>query len=271
LADPESHSTRVVLKAADIIFQSTREHPKHKARPILEFLILIFERVIVRLETSGEGSSEPSLLAMALTLTGYCYEHLDLTDQARRYYDRGLSLFPTNDALLVARGILLYGRETDRSVRDFENAVQRGSPLVWSYFYLAHDALLSDRFDLCLDICTRALRLPASSEVQANLLEWMAISQTSLGYPAEAVESVFQAARRLAQIMRGLRGITEHFEKVSGHRRSGGRKAPSRKYGSSGSAKCVWQPEGCLRHEQRWVPHSEGLREDVRNFKLTKK
>ncbi len=213
LADPESHSTRVVLKAADIIFQSTREQPEHESRPVLEFLVPIFEQVIVRLETSGEGSSQPSLLAMALTLTGFCYEHLGLTDQARHYYDRGLSLFPTNDALLVARGILLYGRETDRSVRDFESAVQRGSPLVWTYFYLAHYALLNDRFAVCLDMCSRALRLPASSEVQANLLEWMAISQASLGYPAQAVESVFRAAQGLApdneRIARNYRAFQE--------------------------------------------------------------
>jgi tetratricopeptide (TPR) repeat protein len=213
LTDPESHPTRVVLEAADIIFQSTREQPEHEARPILEFLIPTFEQVIVRLETSGEGSSQPSLLAMALTLTGSCSEHLGLTDQARRYYDRGLSLFPTNDALLVARGILLYGRETDRSVRDFEGAVQRSSPLVWPYFYLAHYALLNDRFGVCLDICHRALRLPASSEVQANLLEWMAISQASLGYPAPAVESVFQAAQGLApdngRIARNYRAFRE--------------------------------------------------------------
>lgn len=198
LADPESHSTRLVLKAAEIILQSTREQPDHESRPVLEMLIPIFEQIIVRLETSGEGSSQPSLLAMAFTLTGSCQEHLGRTDLARCDYDRGLSLFPTNDALLVARGILLYGRETDRSVRDFENAVQRSSPLVWPYFYLAHHALLNDRFGVCLDLCNRGLPLPASNEVQADLLEWMAISQASLGYPAQAVESVFLAACGLA-------------------------------------------------------------------------
>ncbi len=198
LVDPESHSTRIVLKAASIILGSTREKPVHEAQPRLESLIPMFERVIVRLETSGEGSSDPALLATALLLTGFCYEQLNLADEARQSYDRGLSLFPNDDALLVARGILLYGRETERSVHDFETAFQRGSPLVWPYFYLAHYALLNSRYGVCLDICNRALQLPASSEVQASLLEWMAISQASLGYPAQAVESVFQAAQRLA-------------------------------------------------------------------------
>lgn len=198
LIAPESHSTRVVLQAADLIFQSAREEQEFIARPVLESLIPVLEQVIVRLETSGEGSSQPSLLAMAVSLTGFCSEHLDLTDKARGSFDRGLSLFPNNDALLVARGILLYGRETDQSVHDFENAVKRGSPLVWPFFYLAHYTLLNNRFDVCVDICNRALQMPAASEVQANLLEWMAISQASLRYPAQVVESVFQAARGLA-------------------------------------------------------------------------
>jgi hypothetical protein len=122
-------------------------------------------------------------------------------------------LFPTNDALLVARGILLYGRETDKSVQDFESAVRHSSPLVWPYFYLAHYALSNNRFDVCLDICNRALRLPASNEVQANMLEWMAIGQASLGYPAQVVESVFQAAQGLApdndRIARNYRAFRE--------------------------------------------------------------
>jgi tetratricopeptide (TPR) repeat protein len=198
VGDPDRYPARAVLKAADIIFQSTRGLSEDEARPILESLIPVFEQVIVRMETSGEGSSEPSLLAMTFTLTGFCYDHLDRFDPALSNYDRGLSLFPENDGLLVARGILLYGRDTKRSIRDFERATRRGSPLVWPYFYLAHHALLRDRFAECLDLCNRALQCPASDEVQAHLLEWMAISQATLGYSAQAVDSAFQGALRLA-------------------------------------------------------------------------
>lgn len=198
LEDPDRYPPRTVLYAADILFQATREQSEDEARPILESLIPVFEQVVVRMEVSGEGSSHPSLLAMAFALTGFCYEHLDRHDTALRFYDRGLSLFPENDSLRVARGILRYGRDTERSVRDFERAIRRGSPIVWPYFYLAHHALLRDRPAECLDLCNRALQFPASDEVQAHLMEWMAISQATLGYPAPAVESAFQAALRLA-------------------------------------------------------------------------
>jgi tetratricopeptide (TPR) repeat protein len=228
LADRESSGAGILLKAADIIFQSTREKPLTEARPTLESLIPIFEQVIVRLETSGEGTSNPALLAAALSLAGFASEHLDLTDRARDYYDRGLLLFPNNDALLVARGILLYGRETERSVRDFETALHGGSMLVWPYFYLAHHALLNNQFEACLADCNRALRLPASKEVQARLLEWTAISQASLGHPPRAVEGAFQAAQELApddeRIARNYQTFRESsnsaevgWEKVSEH------------------------------------------------------
>ncbi|WP_165227351.1 tetratricopeptide repeat protein [Aquisphaera insulae] len=198
VAAPAGHFPRVVLKAADILFQSTRDQPEQEARPVLETLIPICQEVIDRLEISGEDSRQPSPLATAFGLTGLCYERLGVTHRARIYYDRGLEEFPTNEALLLARGVLLYGRETDRSIRDFEYAVQGGSRLVWPYLYLAHHALLDNRFSDCYDFCNRALRLSAPNDLQANLVEWMAISQASLGYPPQVVKSAFRAAQELA-------------------------------------------------------------------------
>ena len=87
LANEGDHSTEVVLEAAGIIFQSTLEQPDHETRPVCESLIPIFEQSIVRLETSGEGSTRPLLLAMAFSFTASCYELLGFTDQARRYID----------------------------------------------------------------------------------------------------------------------------------------------------------------------------------------
>ena len=158
---------------------------------------------------------------MALTLTGFCYEQLDLTDQASRYYDRGLSLFPTNDALLVAGASCCTAGETDRSVRGLR---ERGS--VW----------LSTRVVLFLPgpLCTLerpVRRLPrhlyssspiACFERSASRSPWNGIGDqpegTLLGYPAEAVESVFQAARRLApdneRIVRNYRAFQEMSQAI---------------------------------------------------------
>jgi hypothetical protein len=50
----------------------------------------------------------------------------------------------------------------------------------------------------CLEYCGLALQFRAAARARADLLEWMAISQASLGFPRESVEAVFRAALNLS-------------------------------------------------------------------------
>ncbi|CAN5771011.1 hypothetical protein BH23PLA1_BH23PLA1_20060 [soil metagenome] len=102
---------------------------------------------------------------------------------------------PDSESLLVARGILLYGREPHTAISDFKKIINRGSSLVWPYFYLAHYHLMQNDFNHCLELSSHALALSKSAAVRANLLEWMAICQSELGFPAEVIRALFQAAQ----------------------------------------------------------------------------
>lgn len=71
---------------------------------------------------------------------GFCHESLGQNQAVLRCYSRGLAADPSNVALLVARGTLLYG-ESPRAVNDFESAIRSGSTGVWPDFFLAHHSL----------------------------------------------------------------------------------------------------------------------------------
>src|ERR1019366_7406551 len=115
---------------------------------------------------------------------------------ALKYYAEGLQADPDNDGLLVARGMLLYGTSL-RAEADFELAIRRGSPVIWPYFFLAHHFLVNGRFQECRMLCERALEMPGSDAVKSELYEWLAISQTELGFPVEIIRKSFEAAIRL--------------------------------------------------------------------------
>jgi tetratricopeptide (TPR) repeat protein len=198
LLQPGDHPAKLVLKAAEIEFSSTRQLPNSEAEAVVRGLVPVFEEVVMRLQTSGEARSSPSLLIAAIAQLGICHEQLGDAAGAISYFDRGLQLFPNNDVLLTARGIQRYGSDTASSIQDFQEAVRLRSRLMWPYFFLAHNYLLHDQFDDCLLMANRALPLATSTALRANCLEWIAICQANLGHPPETVRAAFHAARQLA-------------------------------------------------------------------------
>lgn len=194
LEDPGEPSVPVRCKAVDVLLQAADELPDDEARPERRRLARILDDLVVSMQMSAVDRSNPSLLANALAQAGINQERLGDVDAARAYFDRGLARFPTNDGLLAARGALLYGRDTERALRDFDRAIQGDTGLVLPYFHMAHHALRAERFGDCLDWCQRGLRRHGSPNVVATLLEWTAVSQASLGFPDGAVKANFEAA-----------------------------------------------------------------------------
>ncbi len=184
----------LIVKAAEIRLLSTRELPDVDARPIVQDLI---DRLVPIVNSSnGSGGAEGSIDAMGLALVALCYDRLGDVSASLTYYNRGIAATPRNDALLVARGILRYGREPE-ALSDFEAAIRLNTPLVWPFFFLAHRSLIDNRFEECLRSATRGVERPASDSVRANLFEWMAISMSELGFPSSAVRKAFEEALRL--------------------------------------------------------------------------
>jgi tetratricopeptide (TPR) repeat protein len=168
------------------------------------------ERTLATMEGQVDVD-HPVLRGVALVLLATCYRKIGDTQTAYGYYSRAIQLDPTNDVLLTARGMLMYGTDPN-STADFEQAIRLGSPLVWPYFYLAHHYLANNRFEDCRSMCERALQSPASKRVQGELYEFLAISQTSLGYPEPVIRRAFENSIRVDPSNDRARRNLETFE-----------------------------------------------------------
>jgi tetratricopeptide (TPR) repeat protein len=196
LQEYANYSPVVVSRAADIKFMSARTTSETEAHRMFEFLEPILKSTLARFDQQDLSTINRSSYVMTLALLGFGYEFLGKWQAALEFYSRGLQLAPYNDALLVARGILLYG-SSPRALTDLDMAIRVGSPLVWPYVFLAHHYLLNGRVEECRKFCERALSMNSSAMVKSEVSEWMAITQAELGFPAEMVRASFDNAIRL--------------------------------------------------------------------------
>ncbi len=196
LGDPDKARPLVVAHAANIELKSLRNASGAGANERFQRLARILENTINRFEQEDLSTLDRSSYVMTITNLGLVQEFLGETQRAAESYSRGLKLAPDNDELLVARGMLLYGTSA-RAISDLERAVRLRSPVIWPYFFLAHDHLCNKRFEECRTLCEQALDMPGSAAVKSELCEWIAISQSELGFPAEMVRASFENAIRL--------------------------------------------------------------------------
>jgi tetratricopeptide (TPR) repeat protein len=209
LSDPERHSPSLIVRAACVSFNATRETSKPDATAVCRPLIQVLTKAL-------EGIPEDekrSVYMMGVALLAMCHEHLGETGAALDYYSRGLRIDPTHDALLTGRGILTYGR-SPQSPSDLEQAVKLRSPLVWPYFFLAHHYLVNNRDEECRRMCERGLAMEASRAVHSQLSEWLAIAEAELGFPPARVRAAFEEALRLDPSNEMARRNLERFEQA---------------------------------------------------------
>ncbi len=214
VSEPERFKPHMVGLAANILVTSTRDLPSGDARTELHRLIHVLEPILDNLRGSqSETRSQHRPTEVGLTmLLGFCHELIGDHRTALGYYSHGLSIDPGNETLLIARGTLRYGVDS-LATNDFERAIAYGTTRVWPYFFVAHRLLSSNRFDECRRMCDRALSLPGPTEIQANLNEWLAISEAELGFPPELVRTAFEAALRLAPDVERIRQNLDEFER----------------------------------------------------------
>lgn len=212
LASGMETSDKVLLKAAESRFASTRDMAIEARALARRALIPVFERAIIGLEAGRNRSESRSLLPLAYALCGFCFDDSGKFADAARCFDEALRLDPNNDALLTARGILFYGRDSRRAAADFNEAVALQPKIAWPYLFLAHYYLTYGRYEGCLAMCEHSLRFPSTDRVRANCYEWMAISQAMLGFEPQTVRSTFRSARQLAPQNERIRRNEETFE-----------------------------------------------------------
>ncbi|MHB1423788.1 MAG: tetratricopeptide repeat protein [Gemmataceae bacterium] len=195
LKDHEKFSPSGIARAADITFMAARLKSDTDANRVFQQLEPILTNTIARMQRGDPNEIDRSTYVTLLSLLGFGYEFLGKTQVALQLYSDALRIEP-NDALYVARGMLLYGTSA-QAITDFETAMQHGTPLVWPYVMLAHHHLLTGRFEESLRLCEQAIRIGGSATVMSEVCEWMAIAQTHLGFPADIVRASFDKAIRL--------------------------------------------------------------------------
>jgi tetratricopeptide (TPR) repeat protein len=146
------------------------------------------------------GQTEPkkldrSTVVSALSLLGFGYEFLNRSQEAVDCYSRALELEPNNDAILVARGMLLYGG-SPQGIVDLERAIQLGSPLIWPYTMLAFHALKTHRYKECMKLCELALERAGSPAMKSEIHEWEGAAQAALEFSSGSLELTFEQAVR---------------------------------------------------------------------------
>lgn len=196
LNSPDKFSPGVVTHAADIEFIAAMTASEAEAQQMFQRLEPILISTLARFEQRNLSEVDRSSYVKALSLIGFSCEFRGEMQAALEYYSRGLQVEPNNDALLVARGILLYGTSS-HAVTDLEMAIRCDSSLVWPYVFLAHHYLLKGSFEECRRLCERALSMKGSAAMMSEVSEWMAIAQAELGLSSDMVRASFDNAIRL--------------------------------------------------------------------------
>ncbi len=214
LREPDRFSAVAVVRAADVVFKAARALPEVDAAQLFRQLIPVLGGALARIEAGDESGIDRASYAMAAALLGFSHEFLGETQPALDFYSRGLAAQPDNDGLLVARGILLYG-SSPRAIQDLESAARQGSPVIWPYFFLSHHYLVNGDFNRCRILCERAMEMAGSGAVKSELAEWLAISQSELGFPVEMVRASFENSIHLDPSNERARRNLAAFETAS--------------------------------------------------------
>jgi tetratricopeptide (TPR) repeat protein len=211
----DRYSPAVIVQAAQVVAASTHSLPATATREVEANLIPVVEAAIRKMEADGAEDAES--YAMAAIFLGSAHGHAGNTRAAYDYYSRGLRADPRNDALLTLRGILMYG-VSPGAAADLELAVKDRSPAVWPYFFLAHHYLVKGRYEDCRKMCERASEMPATDAMRSELMDWLAIAEAQLGFPADRVRRRFEEAIRLDPSNdRAQKNLTT-FEGLTGRR-----------------------------------------------------
>lgn len=190
----KSYSPIAYVRAVDIHFMAARVLSDTDGNRVFLSLEPILKEAL-HIAQSEPKKIDRSTVVTALSLLGFGSEFLNRFQEAVDYYSLALELDPNNDAILVARGMLLYGA-SPLGIADLERAIQLGSPLIWPYAMLAHHALKTHRYKDCMKLCEIALEKVGSPAVKSEIHEWEGAAQAALEFSPGSFELAFEQAVR---------------------------------------------------------------------------
>jgi tetratricopeptide (TPR) repeat protein len=202
---------QLVFGASRVLHDCARQLPREQASILYRRVAAALLPALAEYERNGE-TALPSLAIAARINLAMALERLGDDGDARRAYDAAVASHPDSDEVLMARALFLLRIDRSAGLRDLHTLVHRNTALAHPYYFLAHEALLAKQFRSCLDLSDRGLRLATRSHMQANLLEWIAISLYELGQSSTLVRSYFQSAARLDPLNENIRRNLELYD-----------------------------------------------------------
>jgi tetratricopeptide (TPR) repeat protein len=198
LSKSEDHLVAEVVRAGSFIYHQTLVLATTDHSPVLKRLVAVLLASFDRIVKIGDSKQRGIVAALGALVAGSGLEMLGRPSEAEAAYERGLKLKPRDSILRMARGLLLYGKDTRRALDDFHHALEHRCPVVWPAFFLAHNAIFHGQHEQCLRYCDLAERFPAPVWAFAHVLEWTAISRFEIGDSLEEVRPIMQRAHELA-------------------------------------------------------------------------
>lgn len=181
------HKDEFTLGYLGIMLNILNEHPLSEC--LLKTGESIFRRYLF--DPSRRGSP---FGAHAAVLLAEIYERNNQTVEAVKVLGRAAQKFRANQEVLLKLGLLLYGTDTKRSVAIFSRMISHNTNYVWPYLFLAHFYVTHDHPLESKELASKALALNPSFNVQADLLEIMAIANQEIGGDREETEKLFLRA-----------------------------------------------------------------------------
>jgi tetratricopeptide (TPR) repeat protein len=181
-----------ILSASTVLLKYLWTHHKQQEQELLSQIIRAISDQLAMTELlESEPFSE--VVPLSYGMLGFCKDLKGQTQDAFEDYQKALRYGCRPDLIWVAQGISQYGNHPD-SLKDFQSAIDLGTPMIWPYFYLAHDHLVHGRYQEVLKNCEWALSRTGSSKLFSELHHWQAIAMAQQAYPESEVRKFFEKA-----------------------------------------------------------------------------
>lgn len=179
------------------------------------------ERLLDRLNSESDsisGAITDRQLFSLFLLADCCYMLGD-TDEALKYLNRAITIDPEDEGSLVLRGLFAVSSDFASAVKDFSKAINVGTRAIMPYYYVAHDAIVSEEYDSCIAAASRGLKFRGDHEILASLHEMIAISlikrSASLEkLPQSEIRKHFQTAAILSPFKASFQENSRKFEEM---------------------------------------------------------
>jgi tetratricopeptide (TPR) repeat protein len=201
---------QLIFGASKILTDAARELPPAQSERLYEQVVSALRVALRKLR----ASPLPSLVLVGRLNLAIALERLGRDEEAQQAYAELVLHHPESDEALLARALFLLPRDRAQAMHDLRTLIDRNTALVHPYLFAAHDAIERKEFSRCLELTERALRLAYRPELQATLLEWMAISLFKLKAQLALVRSYFQDAIGLDPLNENIRHNLEIIENI---------------------------------------------------------